>query len=180
MRRIHLIALGGVVLAGLLAGVLYFSGNSVGSLLGATSTPSAREKVKPPPGYVEYVNERYTFSLWHPPDLQVQEYAEENGNYSVSFQNPETGYGFQVFISAYGGEEITRERFLIDVPSGKMEEPTDIYIDDAPATMFFSENGLLGETREVWFIKGEYLYEVVTYKELDAWLSQIMTTWRFL
>jgi hypothetical protein len=46
--------------------------------------------------------------------------------------------------------------------------------------MFFSQNPVMGETREVWFIKDGYLYEVTTYRELDSWLSQIMATWQWL
>ena len=45
--------------------------------------------------------------------------------------------------------------------------------------MFFSKNGLMGDTREVWFTHGGYLYEVTTYKELDPWLSGIMASWKF-
>lgn len=46
--------------------------------------------------------------------------------------------------------------------------------------MFFSKNIALGDTREVWFIKNGYLYEVTTLKSLDAWLTQILQTWKFL
>ena len=38
----------------------------------------------------------------------------------------------------------------------------------------------MGDTREVWFIHGGFLYEVVTYKELDDWFAGIMRTWKFI
>jgi hypothetical protein len=38
----------------------------------------------------------------------------------------------------------------------------------------------LGDTREIWFIRGGFLYEVATYKDQEAWLSEIMSTWKFL
>ena len=38
----------------------------------------------------------------------------------------------------------------------------------------------MGDAREVWFIKNGFLYEVTTYKELDAWLASIMQTWKFI
>jgi hypothetical protein len=38
----------------------------------------------------------------------------------------------------------------------------------------------IGDTREVWFIRGGFLYEVATYKELEPWLTEIMSTWKFL
>jgi hypothetical protein len=38
----------------------------------------------------------------------------------------------------------------------------------------------MGYTREVWLINNGFLYEVVTYKDLDAWLGTIMQTWEFI
>ena len=61
-----------------------------------------------------------------------------------------------------------------------MQSPTDILVDDARGTMFFGKNGIMGDTREVWFIHGGFLYEVTTYKELDTWLGGIMRTWKFI
>ena len=56
----------------------------------------------------------------------------------------------------------------------------DVTIDGATATSFYSTNALLGETAEVWFIRGGYLFEVTSPKSEAAWLSQIMSTWQFL
>jgi len=48
------------------------------------------------------------------------------------------------------------------------------------ATMFYGNNPIMGDTREVWFINGGYLYEVATYKSLDTWLAGTMQSWKFL
>ena len=48
------------------------------------------------------------------------------------------------------------------------------------ATLFTGFNPIMGDTREVWFIKNGFLYEVATYKPLDAWLGQIMQGWKFI
>ena len=61
-----------------------------------------------------------------------------------------------------------------------MLQPTDVIVDGAHATMFFGNNAIMGDTREVWFIRGGFLYEVTTYKELDTWLGGIMRTWKFI
>jgi hypothetical protein len=53
-------------------------------------------------------------------------------------------------------------------------------IDGTQATMFYGTNAIMGDTREVWFIKGGLLYEVTTYQQLDTWLAQIMQTWQFI
>jgi hypothetical protein len=46
--------------------------------------------------------------------------------------------------------------------------------------MFYGNNAIMGDTREVWFIHSGLLYEVTTYKQLDSWLGQIMQTWTFI
>ena len=37
-------------------------------------------------------------------------------------------------------------------------------------------DAVMGQTYEVWFIKGDFLYEVSTYKELEPGLNEIMST----
>ena len=46
--------------------------------------------------------------------------------------------------------------------------------------MFFGNNSIMGDTREIWLIHGGFLYEVTTYKQLDSWLGPIMQTWTFI
>ncbi len=79
-----------------------------------------------------------------------------------------------------GQRQVSAERFRLDESSGVIKQPTDIIIDQVRATMFFGSNSAMGDTREVWFVHNGYLFEVTTYKDLDAWLSQIMATWQFL
>ena len=43
---------------------------------------------------------------------------------------------------------------------------------------FYGYNDVMGNTREVWFIRDGFLYE--SYKELEPWLAEIMSTWKFL
>ena len=57
-----------------------------------------------------------------------------------------------------------------------MQGPMDLSLNSALATMFFGRDPLLGDTREVWFIHGGYLFEVSTPKMLDEWLGNIMFT----
>ncbi len=99
---------------------------------------------------------------------------------SVIFEDAASGKGFQIYATPYSGTQITKERFMLDESSGVMKEPADVVIAGVRGTMFFSKNSIMGETREVWFINIGFLYEVVTYKQLDAWLASIMQTWKFL
>jgi len=126
-----------------------------------------------------YESREYKFGLLYPKDLQVREYKERDGALSVVFEAPD-GKGFQIYAVPYAQDQITKERLQMDISSGVMKEPVDIVIAGVPARMFYSEHSLLGETREVWFINNGFLYEVVTYKALDEWLSGIMQTWQFI
>jgi hypothetical protein len=74
--------------------------------------------------------------------------------------------------------EITEARFQLDEPSGVVNQLTHVTVNEVPATMFFGSNSVMGDTREIWFIRG-FLYEVTTYKEFDSWLTPIMQTWQF-
>jgi hypothetical protein len=56
----------------------------------------------------------------------------------------------------------------------------DIQIDGATAAAFYSTNEALGETREIWFIRDGYLYEVTTLRSLDPFIEEIMKTWKFI
>jgi hypothetical protein len=44
---------------------------------------------------------------------------------------------------------------------------------------FHGFDAAMGQTYEVWFIRGGFRYEISTYKELEPWLNQILATWRF-
>ena len=61
-----------------------------------------------------------------------------------------------------------------------MKEPKEVTVGGARGTMFYGYNPTMGDTREVWFIHGGFLYAVITYKELDTWLAGIMSTWKFI
>ena len=79
----------------------------------------------------------------------------------------------------YTENYITSEQFKKDVPSGVMREPTDIIIGGTRATMFYSQDVVKNDTREIWFIKDGFLYEITAPAHLDAWLAQILSTWQF-
>jgi hypothetical protein len=81
---------------------------------------------------------------------------------------------------SYAATQVSTQRFKQDDPSGVMQSPKNITIDGAVATSFFSTNATLGDTAEIWFLHGGYLFEVTAPKSEADWFSQIMTTWQFL
>lgn len=132
-----------------------------------------------PDGFVSYANAKYHFSLAYPKELKVTEHLEQSGATTVTFEDAAGEQSFQIFLAPYAKTEIDQERFKLDEPSGVMDQPTDITIDGTRATMFFGRNGIMGDTREVWFVHTGSLFEVTTYKDLDPWLAQIMSTWKW-
>lgn len=135
---------------------------------------------KPPEGMREYRSAAYRFSLFYPQELAVAERPEGGGAATVTFQNIEKAEGFQIFIVPYGEPQVSEKRFRQDVPSGVRESVTNIVVGGATGAAFYSTDAELGATREVWFVRGGFLYEVTTLKPLDAWLGEIIQTWRFL
>lgn len=134
----------------------------------------------PPAGQKELYNEKYRFSLFYPDTLSLKAYDEGGGASTIALQSVARAEGFQIFVVPYRGAQVSMERFRRDVPSGVMREPLDITIDGATATSFYSANAALGDTAEIWFIHGGYLFEVTAPKSQAAWLSEIMQTWQFI
>ena len=147
----------------------------------STTSPemSLTDSSAPPAGWKEYSNPAYHFLLYYPPDLALTEHVEPGGEHTAVFDDSSNNYGFQIFIVPYSGTQITQARFNLDEPSGVMQSPVDVIIDGTRGTIFYSNNALMGDTRELWFIRDGLLYEVTTYKPLDTWLADIMKTWKF-
>ncbi len=147
----------------------------------ATSTITALKPAREAPiGYIEYRNERYRFALLYPNSLSVKAYDEGGGAMTVTFQNIKAAEGFQIFIVPYAQNQISEARFRQDEPSGIRQKPLNVSIDAVAATSFYSSNVSLGDTAEIWFLHGGYLFEVTTVKPLAPWLSAIMQNWQFL
>jgi hypothetical protein len=142
--------------------------------------PQPPEEIpKPAEGLLLYRRPILGFQIIYPDSLTRRTYSKGNTT-TITFQDDAADKGFQVFVVPYAGTTISQERLKMDLPSGVMKDPIQILIDGVTATAFISSDSVLGETREVWFIKDGLLYEVNTRKDLDGWLAEIMTTWKFI
>lgn len=133
-----------------------------------------------PVGWREYRDFAHQFSLFYPETLNVEEYDEPGGGSTIVFQNAKAERGFQIFIVGYTEEEVSEERLKKDLPSGVQANKEDIMVDGAKGIAFYSQDLVLGETREAWFIKNGFLYEVTSPKPLEADLLEVLKTWEFL
>ena len=135
-------------------------------------------------GYLHYTNDTYNFALEYPSNLTVKSFLEEDDGETIVFKSEIVGgklQAFQVYIQPFTEDRITREYILEDIPGIELLNLEEIILgEDTPALLFWSGDDLFGRTREVWFVHEGYLYQVTTLGELDAWLAEIMTTWRFL
>lgn len=129
---------------------------------------------------VEYVNTKYHFSVFHSDQKTVQEFDEGGGAMTIVFQNTTNVHGFQIYVLPYSGTQVSEARFKEDEPSGVREGVTNITVDGATAAAFYSKDASLGDTFEVWFIHGGYLYEVTTLKSLEPNMMQRLQTWKFI
>jgi len=153
---------------------------SADSFIATTTPPAPTSSRSVLAGQKEYFNATYRISLLYPEILTVTEFKEEGGAMTVTFENFGESKGFQIFIVPFAEAQITNERFKQDAPSGVRKNMKDVAIDGATGASFYSENDLLGETAEVWFVKNNYLYEVSTFRGLDIWLQDILKTWMFI
>jgi hypothetical protein len=131
---------------------------------------------------LRYTHPRYNFTLEFPKELAVGRFPEGTASETIVFQKAGEKTGFQIFVTPYAEDTITKERLEKDVKGGKVEEPIEVKIGkdgDIRALIFWSEDPIVGRLREVWFIHDGFIYEVTAYSELDEWLGTIMQTWEF-
>jgi hypothetical protein len=143
----------------------------------ATSTPQTTEIKQ---GTREYKNTAFRFSVDYPDTLSATEYQEQGNALTATFVNSDDTESFEIYVTPYSQSQITSTEFQLDEPSATFNNPTNVVIDGTQATMFYGSNPIMGDTREVWFIKNGFLYEVATYKSLDQWLGTIMQSWQFI
>ena len=133
--------------------------------------------------YRVFEHPKLGFSIEYPAEFSAARYEEADNAETILFENKKEGeekLGFQIFITPFGEETITRERILQDLPNAGIEEPQEAILGDGThALIFWSNDEAVGKTREVWFTHAGYLYEVSTYARLDTWLANILKTWQF-
>ncbi|MDB5189262.1 MAG: hypothetical protein JWL82_219 [Parcubacteria group bacterium] len=180
--RSSAIALTFVLVASVAVGA-YFAFHAPPAAVPASAPITAVTKSAPrevPSGTREYRSVAYHVSLLYPEGLSVAERTENGGARTIVFQNPDTQEGFQIFIVPYTDAKVSQARFRADLPTGVRENEHAAIVGGVPGASFDSTDLSLGETREIWFIHGGYLYEVTSLRTLDTWLNGIMETWLFL
>jgi len=128
-----------------------------------------------------FVDSQYGFSFEYPKSFTATKFREgENGD-TILIQQKDGKNGFQVFIAPFDEEgPLTKERILQDLPDLIIKNAENRVLKNGiPALIFFSQEPSLGETREIWFVKNGYLYQITATKEIDSLVAQIVATWKF-
>jgi hypothetical protein len=192
MRTTPLALLSALALAALALGVWYLRTPggaalpAAAALAPASTTPEESRAAPARCGQsagascVEFRSAQYHFSVFTSDQKQVNTYDEGGGAATFTFENFDTVHGFQIFVVPYSGTQITDARFAKDEPSGVRTGLTNVTVDGAPGAAFYSYDQNLGDTYEVWFIHGGYLYELTTLKALAPNMQERLATWKFI
>src|SRR3989338_6495017 len=129
-----------------------------------------------------YTSPYYGFAYKYPKGFNATELDDDSGN-TVLVQNAEEKKGFQVYITPFDeAEPLNGVRILEDLPASEVIDPKDVLIGEEKtinAVIFLSTNSSFGKTREVWFVRDGFLYQVTTYEGQDNFIGPIVETWKF-
>ena len=129
-----------------------------------------------------YISPDYGFSFKYPKGFNATELSDDLGD-TVLVQGAEEKSGFQVYITPFDeAEPLTGARILQDLPPSEVIDPKDVLIGEGKAinaVIFLSTNPSFGKTREVWFIREGFLYQVTTYEGQDNMIGPILETLKF-
>ena len=130
-----------------------------------------------------YSDSKLGISFNYPDGLNVSGFAEGDSGYTILAQKAGVREGFQIFVSDFDEPgPLTAERIKQDLPDMKIESPALALIGadkKISALIFFSESESLGRTREVWFLRGEKLYQLMTYADMDSFVGPVLETLTF-
>jgi len=128
-----------------------------------------------------YTDSQYGFSFQYPKSFTATKFSDQEQTATILVQGEGGKTGFQIFIAPFDEPgPITKERILQDLPDMKITNAENRVLKNGiPALIFFSEETSLGKTREIWFIKNGYLYQITATKEIDSLVAQIVATWKF-
>ena len=156
---------------------------------GSSSTLSFQDKNNPPkPPYLKggiggetYQNEKYGFSLELPKGAEVSKVEDggENGDGEtilVSRGALDT-YQMQIHITEFDEEiALSVERIKQDIPDIKMKDEGVVEVGGVKGVAFIDTEQ---NTREIWFVRGGYLYQVTSEPVVDAAVGEVMQSWKF-
>jgi hypothetical protein len=123
-----------------------------------------------------YSNETYGFSLPVPNDIKQTDLDDDNGETTL-LQSPD--YEMQIKISAFDEDiSLNLARIKKDIPDMQLENPQEIKTDSTASVTFISGEGNQ-KNREIWFVHGGYLYQILSPAVHDSITEEMMAKWKW-
>lgn len=131
-------------------------------------------------GLPTYRDDAYGFTLSYPQGYTIGKFSQGEGDTFV-IQNTE-GVGMQLVVTPFDENiTLTAERIKQDLPDLPMRDiaQTKLPSEDISAVVFKSSGGGFGDSIELWFVYGGYLYQASTYLSQLTLLENVIGTLRF-
>lgn len=132
--------------------------------------------------WVLYANNTFGFSFKHPHDFSVGSFKEGESTVFL-LQKAQAGQGVQIYITPIDETfDMTKERIRTDIPDMDVRDEQVVELGErsGKGLAFLSDNEAFGgNSREVWFVYKNNLYQISTYASLDALLREVLNTWQF-
>lgn len=190
-RKIWLITILTVALLSVLFFIKFDNKSSINSDLGVVDSVqqqnSIEEVVAPDIKKVNdslniYFHKKYNFTFEYPSTFKTSNFIEGDGE-QIQFQS-DKGDWFQIYVTSWDeGNIITPERIKKDLPNIIIKEPQQVILGPKQkegigprALIFFSKDGSIGDTREIWFVHNGSLYQISTHKSFDIEIGKILST----
>lgn len=127
-----------------------------------------------------YTDPDYGFSFSYPNGL-VAGASAEGGATTILLQSAASHIGFQVTVTPYSGSATTLTPDVVSAanPGIDLRDALPVLIGGTPGIVFSANDGNFGESRQIWFIKGGYLYQASTYLSQKDLLERSIATWRW-
>lgn len=131
-----------------------------------------------------YTNETYNFSFEFDEGVNVTSFKEGEEGDIILVKKSDENLEFQIFISEFDEEgPITPTRIKQDLPNLIIKNPQNVTIgsDSITALIFESKSEIesFGATREIWFVKNRFLYQITAALNMDNFIGSILETLKF-
>ena len=129
-----------------------------------------------------YQNTTYGFSFHYPSTLKVGESTAGDGATTILAQDVAEHIGFQVYITPFTDPDpvITAARVAESLPNLTIEAAQQAQLSSSSeGVTFLTKDPSFGESRQVWVVYKQHLYQISTYSSQDALLKKVLATWVF-
>jgi hypothetical protein len=139
--------------------------SAIGGLVAYANSASAEPATSTE--YAEYHNDLWHYSLAVPKDMIASEHEREGGGHTTQFLHP-TG-DKELIISAWPYTQLDLTLGKEGSPDTALDQSDQLEIVDVVRDDLFT----------VLFQKNGIRYSIITLPEDEAWLTELLTTWRF-